>query len=121
VGGVAGAGLPRLLAARGRGVPAPTWDRGWLDALRTAASPLYTPALAHFMEALRAALPDDAIVACDQTGVNYWMEWRFPVLAPRTFLYPIGSAGLGYGLPAALRAKSGPPRLPGHRTLCARR
>jgi acetolactate synthase-1/2/3 large subunit len=33
------------------------------------------------------------------------MEWHFPVLAPRTFLYPIGSATLGYGVPAAIGAK----------------
>ena len=38
----------------------------------------------------------------DQTGLNYWMEWHYPVLAPRTFLYPVGSATLGYAVPAAI-------------------
>jgi acetolactate synthase-1/2/3 large subunit len=61
--------------------------------------------VAEFIATLRRALPDDAIVVNDQTLVNYWMEWRFPVLAPRTFLYPVGSAVLGYGLPAALGAQ----------------
>src|SRR5260370_21201730 len=61
------------------------------------------------MEMLRRALPDDAIVVNDQTGINYWMEWRFPVLAPRTFLYPVGSATLGYGVPAAIGAKIARP------------
>jgi thiamine pyrophosphate-dependent acetolactate synthase large subunit-like protein len=105
-------GLLRLLGALGPGRAAPAWDRAWLAGLRTASSPLYTPVLAEFMEALRRALPDDGIVACDQTGVNYWMEWRFPVLAPRTFLYPIGSAALGYGLPAAIGAKLAQPTKP---------
>src|SRR5260370_36454737 len=61
------------------------------------------------MEMLRRALPDDAIVVNDQTGINYWMEWRFPVLAPRTFLYPVGAATLGYGVPAAIGAKIARP------------
>ena len=40
------------------------------------------------------------------------MEWRFPVLAPRTFLYPVGSATLGYGVPAAIGAKIARPERP---------
>ena len=48
----------------------------------------------------------------DQTGINYWMEWRFPVLRPRTFLYPVGSATLGYGLPAAIGAQIAHPDRP---------
>ena len=32
-------------------------------------------------------------------------EWHFPISTPRTFLYPIGSATLGYGVPAAIGAK----------------
>ena len=37
------------------------------------------------------------------------MEWRFPVLAPRTFLYPVGSATLGYAVPAAIGARLANP------------
>jgi len=51
-------------------------------------------------------------VVNDQTGINYWMEWRFPVLLPRTFLYPVGSATLGYGVPAAIGAKIARPDRP---------
>src|SRR5499433_2956181 len=105
-------GLARLLTSLGPGRSRTTWDHAWLDRLRGAASPLYTPALACFMDALREAVPADGIVACDQTGLNDWMEWRFPVLAPRTFLYPIGSAVLGYGLPAAIGAQVAQPRRP---------
>src|SRR5438093_318678 len=67
---------------------------------------------ARLIETLRSALPDDAIVVNDQTGINYWMEWRFPVLAPRTFLYPVGSATLGYAVPAAIGAKIARPERP---------
>ena len=45
----------------------------------------------------------------DQTGLNYWMEWHYPVLAPRTFLYPVGSATLGYAVPAAIGAAVAEP------------
>jgi len=48
----------------------------------------------------------------DQTGINYWMEWRYPVLGPRTFLYPVGSATLGYAVPAAIGAKIANPDRP---------
>src|SRR3984893_8029731 len=37
------------------------------------------------------------------------MESHFPVLEPRTFLYPVGSATLGYGVPAAIGAKIAHP------------
>jgi thiamine pyrophosphate-dependent acetolactate synthase large subunit-like protein len=97
-------GLERLAAALGPGPSAAGWDRAWLAVRRADAGPRWTPALATLVDGLRDALPDDAIVACDQTGLTYWMEWRFPVLAPRTFLYPTTSAALGYGLPAALGA-----------------
>ena len=62
-----------------------------------------------FIQILRRTLPADAIVVNDQTGINYWMEWHFPVLAPRTFLYPVGSATLGYAVPAAIGAKVAVP------------
>ena len=48
----------------------------------------------------------------DQTGINYWMEWHFPVLRPRTFLYRDGSATLGYGPPAAVGAQIAHPGKP---------
>ena len=80
-------------------------DERPLAAARTAANERYTAEVARFIAILRGALRDDAIVVNDQTGINYWMEWRFPVLAPRTFLYPVGSATLGYGVPAAIGAK----------------
>ena len=53
---------------------------------------------------LREALDRDDVVANDQSILNYWASTFFPVLAPRTFLYPSGSGTLGYGLPAAIGA-----------------
>jgi acetolactate synthase-1/2/3 large subunit len=105
-------GLARLCERLGPGQPAGTWDAAWLASLKTAASPRYTPEVAGLIATLRGALPPEAIVVNDQTGINYWMEWRFPVLAPRTFLYPVGSATLGYGLPAAIGAQIARPDRP---------
>jgi thiamine pyrophosphate-dependent acetolactate synthase large subunit-like protein len=102
-------GLARLAAALGDGAAATGWDRAWLARARADAGPRYTPEIAALVQGLRAALPDDAIVVNDQTGLTYWMEWRFPVLAPRTFLYPAGSAVLGYAVPAAIGAKVARP------------
>lgn len=98
-------GLTRLVHALGDGPASTGWDAARLARVRADAGPRYTPAIRGLVEALRRALPDDAIVVNDQTGLTYWMEWRFPVYAPRTFLYPAGSASLGYAVPAAIGAK----------------
>ncbi len=105
-------GLAGLVAELGVSHAESAWDHGWRHGLRTAASARYTAETARLVETLRASLPDEAIVVNDQTGINYWMEWRFPVLAPRTFLYPVGSATLGYGVPAAIGAKIARPERP---------
>jgi thiamine pyrophosphate-dependent acetolactate synthase large subunit-like protein len=102
-------GLARLADALGAGTARTDWDTEWLASQRVAANERYTPEVAEFIRALRAALASDAVVVCDQTNINYWMEWRFPVLMPRTFLYPIGSATLGYAVPAAIGAKIARP------------
>jgi thiamine pyrophosphate-dependent acetolactate synthase large subunit-like protein len=102
-------GLERLHAALGPGAGRADWDRSRLATAREAANPRYTADVARFLATLRGALREDAIVVNDQTGINYWMEWRFPVLGPRTFLYPVGSATLGYAVPAAVGAKIANP------------
>ena len=105
-------GLGRLVGLLGAGPPAGGWDDAWLAGQRTAASARYTPEIAGFMTTLRRALPPEAIVVNDQTGINYWMEWRFPVSRSRTFLYPVGSAVLGYAVPAAIGAQIAHPGTP---------
>src|SRR6185436_19573512 len=102
-------GLSALTAALGPGAPTAEWPAAALAELRAARSPRWEAATGRLMDTLRAALPADAIVVNDQTGLNYWMEWHFPVLAPRTFLYPVGSATLGYAVPAAIGAKVAHP------------
>jgi acetolactate synthase I/II/III large subunit len=56
------------------------------------------------LEAVRAALPRKAVGAWDMTILAYWAGAHFPALAPRRFLYPLGSGTLGYAWPAALGA-----------------
>lgn len=103
-------GLERLVATLGAEHKRAGWDPAWLAELRQAAGPAYTDEIAALIGALRQAIPRDGIVANDQTGINYWMEWRFPVLGSRTFLYPVGSAVLGYAVPAAIGAQIAHPR-----------
>jgi acetolactate synthase I/II/III large subunit len=56
---------------------------------------------------IRAAVPAHGITAWDMTILAYWAAAHFPVLNPRTFLYPLGSGTLGYAWPAALGASVG--------------
>ena len=105
-------GLAGLVAALGADEPRARWDRSRLAALRADAGPRFTREVADAMTTLRRALPDDAIVVNDQTGLTYWMEHKLPVLAPRTFLYPTGSAVLGYAVPAAIGARLACPQRP---------
>lgn len=64
------------------------------------------------LEAIRAALPAQAVLAWDMTILGYWAAAHFPALEPRRFLYPLGSGTLGYAWPAALGAKLALPDLP---------
>ena len=105
-------GLSGLLAALGKGLAATEWDAAWIRTQREIRWPRYTETTDRLITTLRQALPPEGIVVNDQTGLNYWMEWHFPVLAPRTFLYPVGSATLGYGVPAAIGAKVAHPDRP---------
>jgi acetolactate synthase-1/2/3 large subunit len=112
IAGDARDGLAALLTALGPGAPASAWPADRLAELRAARSPRWHADVGRLIDVLRAALPAEAIVVNDQTGLNYWMEWHFPVLAPRTFLYPVGSATLGYAVPAAMGAKVAHPDRP---------
>jgi acetolactate synthase-1/2/3 large subunit len=103
-------GLSGVVRALGPGPGTSEWDWSWLATLRAARGPRYTGDVGRLITILREALAPDAIVVNDQTGINYWMEWHFPVLHPRTFLYPVGSATLGYAVPAALGAKLAHPQ-----------
>jgi acetolactate synthase-1/2/3 large subunit len=62
------------------------------------------------MAALRKALARDAIVVNDAAAVNAWTAQYLEIATPRSFLFPSGSAALGFGLPAALGAKLAFPK-----------
>ncbi|HEX2045181.1 MAG TPA: thiamine pyrophosphate-binding protein [Gaiellaceae bacterium] len=64
------------------------------------------------LQAIRAALPRDGLHAWDMTILAYWAAAHFPALAPRRFLYPLGSGTLGYAWPAALGAALALPGTP---------
>lgn len=56
------------------------------------------------LEFLREVMHRNDVLVNDQSILNYWASAFFPVLEPGTFLYPLGSGTLGYGLPAAIGA-----------------
>lgn len=64
------------------------------------------------LRSIREALPADAISTWDMTILAYCASSYFPVLAPRRWLYPLGSGTLGYAWPAALGAKLALPDTP---------
>lgn len=61
---------------------------------------------------IRSVLPRDAVHAWDMTILGYWAAAHFQALAPRRFLYPLGSGTLGYAWPAALGARAALPNTP---------
>jgi acetolactate synthase-1/2/3 large subunit len=64
------------------------------------------------LQTIRAALPRDAVHGWDMTILAYWAAAFFPALAPRRFLYPLGSGTLGYAWPAVLGASLALPGTP---------
>ena len=70
-------------------------------------------AYAGWLPALRAGLPDDAVIAGDNAMVCYHGAiGGLPVGAPRSFLFPTGFGTLGFAVPAALGAALGAPERP---------
>jgi acetolactate synthase I/II/III large subunit len=64
------------------------------------------------VETIRTVLPRQGAHAWDMTILAYWAAAHFPALAPRRFLYPLGSGTLGYAWPAALGASLALPGTP---------
>ena len=64
------------------------------------------------LEAVRRALPEDAIVMGDITQFVYTGSFAFPVTQPRCWHYPAGFCTLGCGLPDAIGAKLALPDRP---------
>jgi len=78
--------------------------KAWAQAQIDAVEPL-----ASYVQALRAAMPDDAIFVSEMTQVGYLARVAFAVYQPRTYITPGYQGTLGYGLPTALGAAVGAP------------
>jgi thiamine pyrophosphate-dependent acetolactate synthase large subunit-like protein len=57
-----------------------------------------------FLDAIRFALPDDAVVVADMCIPGYWLAGFHLPAAPRRLQVPLGWGTLGYAFPAALGA-----------------
>ena len=65
-----------------------------------------------FLDAIRAALPEDGIFVDELTQIGYVSRLALPVYHPRSFLSSGYQGTLGWGLPAALGAKLARPAAP---------
>lgn len=57
-----------------------------------------------FLDAVAAALPDDAVLVCDMCIPGYWLGGFHAPPGPRRMLYPLGWGTLGCAFPQALGA-----------------
>jgi acetolactate synthase-1/2/3 large subunit len=64
------------------------------------------------IDAVRAALPDDAVIVPDTTTLGYMSHMYMPVYQPRTYLSSSYMGTLGFAFPTALGAKVGVPSQP---------
>jgi acetolactate synthase-1/2/3 large subunit len=62
-----------------------------------------------YMNAIRAALPDDAILITDQTQLGYYSRNFYPVYAPRSYFITTRLWTLGAAFPMSLGAKVAQP------------
>jgi len=114
--GIVGDARPVLAALRDLldGMPARPSRRAELRARKAAAADqlnAFQPQAA-FAQAIRAALPDDAITVNDLTQVTFFATVGFPVYAPRTFIGPGYQGTLGSAFATALGAQVGNPGRP---------
>ncbi|HZQ12086.1 MAG TPA: thiamine pyrophosphate-dependent enzyme [Pseudolabrys sp.] len=65
-----------------------------------------------FLDAIRAALPDDGIYVDDVTQIGFAARIAMPVYRPRTFLSPGYQDNLGWGYATALGAQHARPDVP---------
>jgi 5-guanidino-2-oxopentanoate decarboxylase len=62
------------------------------------------------LDALRVALPADAVVFTDMTQIAYLGNYAYPTENPGSWFHPSGYGTLGYALPAAIGAKIASPK-----------
>ena len=107
----------QLLDVSGAARPA-KWDRAGIAAAKArfrAETEAERPGIAGLCDALRAVLPEDAMVFSDMTQFAYVAREVWDMPAPGMWHHPTGFGTLGYGLPAAI---GGAMARPGRPTLC---
>lgn len=60
-----------------------------------------------FVDAIRAAMPEDGIYVNELTQIGYVSTYGFPVQSPRSYIWPGYQGTLGYAMPTALGAAVG--------------
>jgi 5-guanidino-2-oxopentanoate decarboxylase len=103
--------LTALLAAMPNGSRSQI-DRAELARIRDGILPSLPPLQrkhARVLDAVRAALPADGMVASDMTQIAYTGCYYFRSERPRCWFHPLGYGTLGYALPAAIGAKLAAP------------
>jgi acetolactate synthase I/II/III large subunit len=94
-----------------RTVDRPAWRRRVAEA-KAAVQALYQRELAPqlaFLDAIRAALPEDGILVEDLTQIGYVARIAFPVHGPRQYISSGYQGTLGHAYPSALGAKLAHP------------
>ena len=86
---------PRRAMAEADALRVKDWARRQIDVVMPQSA---------YVDALRAAMPDDAIFVNELTQVGYLARVAFPVYGPRTYIGPGYQGTLGYGFPTALGA-----------------
>jgi acetolactate synthase-1/2/3 large subunit len=78
-----------------------------LAALRADACASLDGTALRFLDAIRFAVPGDAVVVADMCIPGYWLAGFYAPAAPRRLQIPLGWGTLGYAFPAALGATFG--------------
>jgi len=102
--------LAALLDTLGTGPSATDWEPAKIAAARgrwRAEIEAETPHVLALAEAMRAALPDDALIYSDMTQFAYAAKEVYPMTAPGLWHHPYGFGTLGYAMPAAIGGKIG--------------
>jgi acetolactate synthase-1/2/3 large subunit len=97
--GTTGTGVSRARASREA-------DEARIQELLTDQPPLTSAAA---LRAVRAALPQDVVIAADAGGFRLWTLVSFPAFGPRSYVNPGSWATMGTGVPSAIGAKLANP------------
>lgn len=104
-----------LTAALAGHVPQTGWTPAEIAAARArwaAEVQAERPGPSALLAAITAALPAEALVYSDMTGLAYAAIELFEPAGPRQWHHPYGFGTLGYALPAAIGGKVGRPEAP---------